>query len=151
MISFVDPYRLLLRALNPLWDDWHLTAGKDTAVSDGHTPREKLRIAGDHINALCPGALVRAAATRTVEAMDRGSSVVIDDVRYEAEAEMVRDLAGIVVHAQRPELAFSNDHPTERGVSHAPDDLVLANPGGIRELRAELAYVLSRRAGRWSS
>jgi hypothetical protein len=69
-------------------------------------------------------------------------SVVIDDVRFEAEAQMIRTLGGRIVHLQRRGVEYRRDHNSEHGITIAEGDLVLSNPGDMAGLRGELVQVL---------
>ena len=63
--------------------------------------------------------------------------VVFDDVRFENEARLIRELGGMIVHLRRPGLV-DDDHASECGIGIADNDVVIANDGDVATLR----YVL---------
>ncbi|NCU21260.1 hypothetical protein EOM89_11175 [Candidatus Falkowbacteria bacterium] len=113
-------------------------SGLQSALS----PRGTLRLLGDCIRAVDPDALVLRAAERVEAAMRAGESAVIDDVRFEPEAAMVRAYGGFVVHVRRAGVSFRRDHNSEQGVAFVADDLALVNRGELNGLRGELVSVL---------
>lgn len=142
-LSFADPLRELLLALHPAWDLWHLGPGKDLTPADGGpSPRELMRSVGDWAKRYDQGFFVRIAHQALQRAQRQGLAVVIDDVRYEPEATLIRSLGGRIVHLSRPEVRFRRDHTSELGIEPSPEDLHLRNWGGLSALSAELEQVL---------
>jgi hypothetical protein len=99
----------------------------------GISPRQAMRVLGEGMRAVDPAIWlvawsreVRALAARGIE------HVVVDDVRFEAEATLLRDLGGGMVHVRRPGMAFRRDHDTEMGVAVQSNlgDVLLHNQGG---------------------
>ena len=143
-ISFADPLRAVVLALRPAWDGWHLQTGKDLTPPDGGlSPREMMRAIGDWVKNYDPRFFRRVALDQVLMLRRRGMHAVIDDVRFPAEADLVRFMGGTVCHVSRPEIAFRNDHNSEMGVEPLPEDLHLRNWGGIQALGGELEYVLA--------
>jgi len=67
-----------------------------------------------------------------------GEAVVVSDVRTEAEAAMVRELGGVIVHIARPDApalqgAVAHD-VMHRGVQFKDGDRLLFNDAGLDEL-----------------
>jgi len=106
------------------------------------SPRATLRLLGDAVKAVDPEAFVRHAARRIESARQAGESVVVDDVRYEPEATLIRTLGGVILHVRRPGIVYRRDHTSEQGITAAPPDRHFCNPGTLRELRGELLSVL---------
>ncbi|MCH9742258.1 MAG: hypothetical protein K0U21_03510 [Proteobacteria bacterium] len=53
---------------------------------------------------------------------------VISDIRFENEAQMIRDLGGIVIHIERDNNDSNQDnHASESGVEHKPEDVHFIN------------------------
>jgi len=109
------------------------------------SPRATLRMLGDTVRAIDPQAFVARAAERIECAGRAGESTVIDDVRFESEAAMVRERGGIVVHVQRDGVRYRRDHNSECGIRVTPEDRLLVNHGNLAALRAELVAVLHPR------
>jgi hypothetical protein len=148
-ISFADPLRAVVLALRPAWDGWHLQTGKDLPPPDGGlSPREMMLVIGDWVKNYDPRFLRRIALDQVLMYRRRGIHAVIDDVRFPAEADLVRFMGGAVCHVSRPDVAFRNDHNSETGVEPLPEDLHLHNWGGVQALGGELNYVLAALVGR---
>lgn len=113
--------RVLKDAVNPYW---------------GMTPRQMLQKMGTEAmrDTFGPDVWIRRWALTYTEIRDVASCVV-SDVRFENEAEMVRDCGGVVIHVQRPGLdPVEGNHASARGIKFYEGDLVLANDRDIKAL-----------------
>lgn len=106
------------------------------------SPRQTLRALGDMVKAIDPDAFVRSVRARAIDAGEQGLSVVIDDVRFEPEAALVRELGGLVVHLRREGVRFRRDHNSEQGVTVDARDTLAINRGSVQMLRGELYHAL---------
>jgi hypothetical protein len=69
--------------------------------------------------------------------------VLVTDVRFDNEAEMIRRRGGYVVQVTRPGADGSGDtHASELGVSHRFVDIVLQNNGSLGDLALDVSDVL---------
>lgn len=59
--------------------------------------------------------------------------VVVDDMRFAEEAEVVRQLGGAIWHVYRPSLVVG-EHPTERFARDARADVTITNTSTVPEL-----------------
>lgn len=142
-LSFAAPLRELLLALHPAWDQWRLGPGKDMCQADGGlSPREQLRAAGDWVKRYEPGFFANIMRRQLLANLELGRHVVIDDVRFEGEARLIREMGGTVCHVSRTDVHFRRDHNSEMGVEPDPSDLYLRNWDGLRALGGELDYLL---------
>lgn len=142
-LSFAEPLRELLLALHPHWDQWRLGPGKDLCQADGGlSPRDQMRTAGDWVKGYEPGFFANIMRRQLGAQMEMGSHVVIDDVRFEGEARLIRELGGSLVHVSRTDVHFRRDHNSEMGVEPGATDLFLRNWDGLRTLGGELDYLL---------
>ena len=73
------------------------------------------------------------------------NDVVIDDVRFDNEAHMIRELGGHIVHLHRMHLdsitdySFSPDaHASEQGIIFVPGDVHVVNNGDIDDMHIRL-------------
>lgn len=74
--------------------------------------------------------------------LDLGPNVVIPDIRFDNEAEMVRKLGGYVVEIQRADNPMATmDHASESGVSVGLIDFSVGNNETIAALRAKLETI----------
>jgi hypothetical protein len=143
-LSFADPLRRMARRIHPEWPADVFDHGrKDHVIPElGYSPRYLLRTIGDEINRLCPGAFVQAM-DRDLERLTE-TPVVIDDVRYEAEAALVRERGGVVVHVQRSGVEYRRDHSSEEPLSFVSGDLAIDNRGDMTDLAEQVSAMLGR-------
>jgi hypothetical protein len=67
---------------------------------------------------------VKAAAFKLKKTIDQ--RIVFDDVRFENEADLIRDLGGVIIHITRKSDDIDH-HASERGIAANEKDLVLIN------------------------
>jgi hypothetical protein len=53
--------------------------------------------------------------------------IVIDDVRFENEADYIRRKGGVIVHIERTGLISNDDHASENGITFQDGDIKLVN------------------------
>lgn len=66
---------------------------------------------------------------------------VVSDVRFENEAEFIRQRGGTVINIFRPDTQAVNPHISEAGITANPADLTLTNYGTIEEFQRSLDEV----------
>lgn len=67
---------------------------------------------------------------------------VITDIRFENEANWIREKGGIVVHIHRNMEESINSHVSEHGINHHSADLTIHNNGTIEEFFRKLDVVV---------
>lgn len=86
-------------------------------------------------------------AERRIQELDRAgaSAVVVADVRFANEAEMIRRLGGQVWEVRRSgqSIGDAGGHSSERGVCPELVDVVIENDGSLEELEARVAAVIA--------
>lgn len=85
--------------------------------------------------------------------IDAGRLVVCDDVRFDNEGELLKELGGIVIRitsdrtAERIDTAAGiKNHASEAGIAHNLIDMIVENNGTLEEYKNSLSY-LCRRLG----
>ena len=74
-------------------------------------------------------------AKRRIEAyLEDGFNVCITDVRFDNEANMIRDMGGTIWHVERPDVQKVNKHISEAGVRRTGEDYELFNDKLIADL-----------------
>lgn len=63
-----------------------------------------------------------------------GGRAVISDVRFDNEAQAIRDHGGVVLHLVRPDALVVASHASESGVTKQPGDYTIVNDGSLMEL-----------------
>lgn len=81
-----------------------------SALQEALSPRETLRALGDYVRGMDAKAFVRRGREVAERELERGRSVVFDDVRFESEASMIRDHDGLIVHMTRQGVTYRRDH-----------------------------------------
>lgn len=138
-IKFADPLKDMLRAIG--LDDRHIEGHLKEVPCDllrGKTPRWAMQTLGTEWGRECiaQDLWIALARRRIALAMAAGLSVVVDDVRFENEAEVIRELGGMVLGLDRGDGA--GGHVSESGVL---SDMEYPNAGTLSELRGWMTYV----------
>ena len=133
--AFADPLKDLARAIG--WDGEKDEKGRKLLQDLGHNGR---RILGEDV---------------WVDALDRdmhfrgfiptATNVVITDVRYENEVDLVRHYHGLLVRVDRPSLDTSApmyQHPTETNIAAFTPDRVVVNDGTVADLWAKMDLIV---------
>jgi len=152
--AFADPLKDRALRLNPIiyfdreaneyvgLDQIVAECGWEHAKDSYPEVRRILQYLGtDVIRAIDPDYWVRQMEYRLVEADLLGQKMVVADVRFENEANLIRKWGGIIVEIQRPNLVQSFDsHISESGVAA---DCVIMNTGPRDELIHEFLRVVA--------
>lgn len=71
--------------------------------------------------------------------------VLVPDVRFDNEAEIIRELGGIIIHIQRKptaEMLAVPAHASETGITKHKSDIIFRNDRGIEKMAAIAANIL---------
>lgn len=139
-IKMAGPLKDMLRVLG--LTDRHIEGDLKEVPCDllgGQTPRHAMITLGTEWGRqmIANDLWVNAARARIEAVLREGRNVVVDDVRFENEAEVIRKLGGKVLEIRRGSGVVIN-HESEQGV--APD-MTCYNEGSLAELRGYMAYV----------
>lgn len=151
-LSFADPIRemvaFLLRSLNYEFSlDWLFNAGKETAVHPvGRSTRYLMQTLGTEWGRelINPRLWVMVAQSR-IDALSQSDpclSLVFDDVRFEDEAAMIRDMGGVIVHVDRGggEVDY---HASEVGIDQRDSDYFIDNDKDVADFLLELDALMA--------
>lgn len=146
--SFATPLKNMLKALG--LNDEQLDGDLKEVVDErfGHTPRYMMQTLGTEWarNTIDPEIWVKAVFY-TLE-----SYVVLSDVRFDNEAEMVRD-KGLLIHMVGRNKIIPDTHGSEAGVEFIEGDLKIHNTGTLSELFGQVGRLLPeiiKRSDRWA-
>lgn len=153
-LAFADPLKDALAAMfsvpRALFDD---PATKDTDIPElfGKSPRFWMKSLGTDWgrNTIGKGLWVDLLERRLVALRKTGASIVVADVRFENEAEMVRGHGGQVWRVERGSES-ADDHETEKGLPEDMVDEVIFNTGTLNILYAQVGVALAR-YDRWNA
>jgi len=136
--AFADPIRGFVARLTgiPLQD---LIDGdiKDQIYEPfGCTPRYMMQTLGTEWgrNLICHDIWVKAMETKWEEVKHNNVAMVVPDIRFDNEADIVRKLGGEVWIIHRSNTPKVESHASEAGISPTPEDLLIINNGTINDL-----------------
>lgn len=141
-VAFADKLKDLTRRLYPDVDDLVGQIGWDQAKKR-KSVRELLQYVGATMRETIDPAVWMHAAAKTInEHVQEGRNVVITDVRYPNEAEMVRLYGGKIVRIERPGTGPVNGHETETNIDDIVADFTLVNDGKIDDIGPKLTKLM---------
>lgn len=113
----------------------------------GMTPRRILQLMGtDAMRGTFGGDIWIKAARVRMEAWEGvGENFVFADVRFEDEAEFIRESGGIIINIKRPGISLdpsAASHASEAGIELRPGDYEIQNTGSILKLCEMVALVV---------
>lgn len=144
-LSFALPVKYLVRhflyyfGYSPSQVDF-FERNKSAVIPDmGVTIRVMWQTIGTDWGRVCvnPSLWVMAAEQRLLrtQTATQNKPVVFDDVRFENEAQFIRDHGGIVVHIQRL-LPVTDSHSSEAGIVFQEGDFIINNNTGFDNFTA---------------
>jgi hypothetical protein len=146
IFKFADPLKRAIEGMFGLSPDiWEDRVAKESAIPWlGHSPRYLAQTLGtDWGRTLVCEDVWLLLMHRRLET-HKDWRIVIPDVRFDNEAELIWQNGGVVIKLQRDAAAPVNEHASEAGVS---DDFVhsyVANNGDIGQLHTTVLGVLEK-------
>jgi len=139
-VKFADPLKNMLRVIG--LDDRHIEGDLKELPCDllgGKTPRWAMQSLGTEWgrNCIFPDFWMSLARREIALVLAQGYSVVVDDVRFDNEAQMIRDLGGSVLLIKRGSDA-PIEHESEKGVT---PDFTYENDLTVKHLTGYMHYV----------
>lgn len=107
----------------------------------GQSPRRLMQSLGDWGRELCGADVWLRVAERVVAEAEHAPeydycpALIVMDLRYDNEAEWLRQRGGTVVHLRRPDAPPVAAHSSEAGVRFVAGDVTLDNAGTLDALR----------------
>lgn len=150
-VAFADPLKAAAKALFDFSDAQLADPELKERVDERwhFTPRRALQVLGTDVLRTHLGAaiglprgeslFVHLARTRVNALRASGAAVVVTDVRFDDEAQMIIDLGGFIVRVSRPAAPAAppsdsyTTHVSERGISIAPH-VDIVNDGTLPQL-----------------
>jgi hypothetical protein len=88
---------------------------------------------------------IKSEAAMAAEMYRAPYHTVIADVRFDNEADLIREQGGWIIHIEGRDLnTEGSDHASEAGVEWHHNDMVLDNSGDIQALRTKLSPIINR-------
>lgn len=144
-VRFAGPIKEMLRVLG--LGEAELLGDKKELPCEalcGKTPRHAMQSLGSEWgrNMIHPDLWVMLGMSKARMLLERGRSVVIDDVRFPNEVEAIKRAGGIIVGIDRPGLPVDN-HDSENQIAYLEVDWTIDNKGDNRAVLADLEDALS--------
>ena len=149
-ISFASPMReFCANLLSALGNDGVVLLRdrdkKEEKIAEiGVSPRQMMQTLGTEWGRSCihPELWIMVAAGAVEQQQKLGRDVVIDDVRFPNEAEMVHRLGGELWLVDRPGVVYEGEHASEGALADVLPDVVVNNSGSLEHLREVVAALL---------
>jgi hypothetical protein len=136
--SFADPIRQMLMSLGiDMYDPYWIERKEDVIPALGVSPRRLMQTLGTDWGRqmIHQNIWLTLAAQRFLRT---GPGMVIADVRFDNEANWVRNNGGLVVHLKRDEVHKVESHVSEAGVTVKEADITIVNNGTLVALQAAI-------------
>lgn len=153
-LSFAEPMRKMLDALLLSYGysqreiERMLTIDKEVLLGEiEQSPRHLLQTLGTEWGRNCinPDLWLLVARQKILHA--DSDYIVFDDVRFENEAAMIRDLGGLIIHIDRGEL-LSDFHASEAGIDDHEADAFVDNDHSLVDFLLDVQIVVAGHIGR---
>lgn len=145
--AFADPLRDGLMAIFNLEPTNFEDSNKEQPLNWlNHSPRQLMQSLGTEWarNTVHPDVWIRIAEQNIdymTLALTDVIGVVVSDVRFDNEAEFIRNRGGTVIHIRRQDTPGVNPHISEAGIAVHQDDLILPNNSTISDFLRSLDEV----------
>lgn len=136
-LAFARPLKEGLKTMLNLTDEHVHGSLKETVIEAfGKSPRQMMQTLGsDWGRLLVSDDIWLTVARQQIEAwIEEGKHVVITDVRFDNEAQMIRAMGGSIWHIKRDTAQAVNSHVSEAGNFFLPGDIIIDNNGTLEDL-----------------
>jgi cytidylate kinase len=120
---------------------------KPCALLGGKTPRHAMQTLGTEWGRGCidPGLWLRATMLVVERDLIAGHTAVIDDLRFDNEAEAVHALGGMVVQLRRDGVQVTSEHASEAGLAAHHVHYLISNNATPQAAARDIAWLLNNR------
>ena len=145
--AFADPLRDGLMAIFNLEPTDFENDHKEQPLNWlNHSPRQLMQSLGTEWarNTVHPDVWVKIAEQNIdymTHALSEVIGFVVSDIRFENEADFIRNRGGTVIHLHRQDTPSVNPHISEAGIAVHQDDLILPNNSTISDFLRSLDKV----------
>lgn len=153
-MQFAEPLKNACKVLFDFTDEQLYGSLKETIDPQwGVTPRHVLQYVGtdmfrNHINGLIPNTdnnfwvnLMKNKYLKKCE-QDKNTKVIVSDVRFQNEIDIIHKLNGKVIKLMRPSLSNNDAHESEKNIDLLDGDFTIINDGTLEELYSKVDKIL---------
>lgn len=157
-LAFADPMRAMLAPLLDLCgvgNEWMTQRELKELPIPGLGQSYRVlaqRLGTEWGRSINPDFWVKVAAASMAEVMNiKGPDTVfvISDVRFDNEAQWVKDHGGVIWHIHRPAAQAVAAHQSENGIRHELVDLNILNNNSLSDLDAEVTQLGALQMLKW--
>lgn len=147
LVSFAQPLKdICINYLGLTYDDVYTQEGKAKYNEFwGMTNREILqRVGTDALrNNFHPDIWIKIAELNICRARQDKNCIatIIDDTRFNNEAELIKDMGGYVIRIER-DLELESKHASEQGIDLQYVDSIILNHGSMDDLKHQVCNIL---------
>lgn len=147
-LAFADPVKIGLSALLglPLSVFYGEKEKEEVIPWVGKSPRQLMQSLGTDWahHAISPDIWVKVAQAKAQRLLENGVNIVFTDVRFPAEADMIKSAGGEIWTLMRPghNPIPESDHVSESGQHRIPGDRGLVNFGTLEQLYEQVDETL---------
>jgi len=155
-LSLGDPLKHSLKLIFNFTDE-QLWGDKKEIIDEywGITPRHAMQVIGTDLFRLHMGQefphigdniWVKSLERRILEQLQQGHSVVIDDIRFPNEAELIRKMGGLLIRITRPNVNqnVNNQHSSEQSNQQIITNYTINNNGSIEHFYDKIESYLNK-------
>lgn len=139
LIAFADKLKEMCAVTFgvPLWVFYDNSLKEQLWGLTGMTPRQMMLSLSDVIKEKYGmDFFLRPVQEKWAQSKETG--LIVSDVRYEYEAQWIRDEGGVILHISRPG-AESSDHSSEQGIEFKQSDYAIGNHGDLEDLKQNVS------------
>ena len=150
-VPFAAPLKRMIRTFltqlgyGPDAIDEFLTTGKEKKLSGINcTTRHLLQTLGTEWGRTCvhPEVWLQCWQATTMRYLRSSTSIVVDDVRFPNEADLIRSLGGELWHIERPTAELLTEHASEGALADYSFDRYLLNDSSLGDLVSKTEVLL---------
>jgi hypothetical protein len=144
--AFAGPLKDSVKILFCLTDE-QLYDNKHKEIVDerwNKSPRQLLQETGSLMRSIDKDIFVKNMQYKINENKKNKNRLVVTDIRYDNEAELIKSNGGIIIKIMRPGAVTTihNKHETEKGISEHLVDHIVINDGTIEDLHIKIKSLL---------
>jgi len=153
-LSFADPLKCALREIFGFTDE-QLWGDQKEIIDEywGVSPRSLMQLIGteffrlqmkEHVPQIGDNIWLRVAQRKIQQFLNRGQMIVIDDVRFTNEADLIRQMGGFLIRIDRPSVATIVDsHESEQQNKHIITDATIINDQDIETFHHKIDALIA--------
>jgi hypothetical protein len=151
-VPFAGPLKRMLRTFllqlgyGPEGIDHYLTTGKEDILPGiACSPRHLMRTLGTEWGRSCvhPSVWLLCWQSTATRYLQSGTPIVVDDVRFPNEADLIRSLGGQLWRIDRPSAERNTEHASEGSLDTYAFDHVLSNDSTLTDLYSRTRELLA--------